>query len=127
MKLVIVESPNKVRKIKDFLGSGYRVAASFGHVRDLPAAGGLSVTFADGKITPTYVMIDRSSRHVAELTNLAKDADEVILATDPDREGEAIAWHVSQLLGKRVYSRVVFHAVTKTEVQKAMAKPRPLD
>ena len=127
MKLVIVESPNKVRKIKDFLGSGYRVAASFGHVRDLPAAGGLSVTFADGKITPTYVMIDRSSRHVSELTNLAKDADEIILATDPDREGEAIAWHVSQLLGKRAYSRVVFHAVTKAEVQKAMAKPRPLD
>ena len=127
MKLVIVESPNKVRKIKDFLGAGYRVAASFGHVRDLPAAGGLSVTFADGKITPTYVMIDRSSRHVSELTNLAKDADEIILATDPDREGEAIAWHVSQLLGKRAYSRVVFHAVTKAEVQKAMAKPRPLD
>ena len=127
MKLVIVESPNKVRKIKDFLGSGYRVAASFGHVRDLPAAGGLSVTFADGKITPTYVMIDRSSRHVSELTALAKGADEVILATDPDREGEAIAWHVSQLLGKRAYSRVVFHAVTKAEVQKAMAKPRPLD
>ncbi len=127
MKLVIVESPNKVRKIKDFLGSGYRVAASFGHVRDLPAAGGLSVTFEGGKIIPTYVMIDRSSRHVSELTNLAKDADEIILATDPDREGEAIAWHVSRLLGKRAYSRVVFHAVTKAEVQKAMAKPRPLD
>ena len=127
MKLVIVESPNKVRKIKDFLGSGYRVAASFGHVRDLPAAGGLAVAFEGGKITPTYVMIDRSSRHVQELTALAKGADEVILATDPDREGEAIAWHVSQLLGERAYSRVVFHAVTKAEVQKAMAKPRPLD
>ena len=127
MKLVIVESPNKVRKIKDFLGSGYRVAASFGHVRDLPAAGGLAVEFKDGKITPTYVMIDRSSRHVSELTALAKDADEIILATDPDREGEAIAWHVSRLLGERKYSRVVFHAVTKTDVQKAMAKPRPLD
>jgi DNA topoisomerase-1 len=127
VKLVIVESPNKVRKIKDFLGSGYRVAASFGHVRDLPAAGGLAVTFADGKITPTYVTIDRSSRHVAELTTLAKAADEVILATDPDREGEAIAWHVSQLLGERKYSRVVFHAITKAEVQKAMAKPRTLD
>ena len=127
MKLVIVESPNKVRKIKDFLGSGYRVAASFGHVRDLPAAGGLSIAFEGGKIIPTYVMIDRSSRHVSELTNLAKDATEIILATDPDREGEAIAWHVSKLLGERKYSRVVFHAVTKTEVTKAMAKPRPLD
>ncbi|MFI5360909.1 MAG: type I DNA topoisomerase [Elusimicrobiota bacterium] len=127
MKLVIVESPNKVRKIKDFLGAGYRVAASFGHVRDLPAAGGLAVAFEGGKITPSYVMIDRSSRHVAELAAMAKDAEEVILATDPDREGEAIAWHVSQLLGKRAYSRVVFHAVTKADVQKAMAKPRPLD
>ncbi len=127
MKLVIVESPNKVRKIKDFLGPGYRVAASFGHVRDLPAAGGLAVAFEGGRIIPTYVMIDRSSRHVSELAALAKGADEVILATDPDREGEAIAWHVSQLLGERKYSRVVFHAVTKAEVTKAMAKPRPLD
>src|SRR6185503_1956744 len=97
MKLVIVESPNKVRKIKDFLGSGYRVAASFGHVRDLPAAGGLSVEFKDGKITPTYEMLERSS------------------------------WHVSRLLGERKYSRVVFHAVTKAEVQKAMSAPRALD
>jgi DNA topoisomerase-1 len=127
MKLVIVESPNKVRKIKDFLGADYRVAASFGHVRDLPAAGGLSVEFADGKIKPVYTTIERSARHVRELEELAKNAEEVILATDPDREGEAIAWHVSQLLGERKYSRVVFHAVTKAEVQKAMAKPRPLD
>jgi DNA topoisomerase-1 len=127
MKLVIVESPNKVRKIKDFLGADYRVAASFGHVRDLPAAGGLSVEFAGGKIKPVYTTIERSARHVRELEELAKKAEEVILATDPDREGEAIAWHVSQLLGERKYSRVVFHAVTKAEVQKAMAKPRPLD
>lgn len=127
MKLVIVESPNKVRKIKDFLGSAYRVAASFGHVRDLPAAGGLSVEFADGKIKPVYATIERSARHVKELEELAKKAEEIILATDPDREGEAIAWHVSQLLGERKYSRVVFHAVTKAEVQKAMAKPRPID
>ncbi|MBI2385584.1 MAG: type I DNA topoisomerase [Elusimicrobia bacterium] len=127
MKLVIVESPNKVRKIKDFLGADYRVAASFGHVRDLPAAGGLSVEFVDGKIKPVYATIERSARHVRELEDLAKKADEVILATDPDREGEAIAWHVSQLLGERKYSRVVFHAVTKAEVQKAMAKPRPID
>lgn len=127
MKLVIVESPNKVRKIKDFLGADFRVAASFGHVRDLPPTGGLSVEFVDGKIKPVYAMIERSARHVKELSELAAKADEVILATDPDREGEAIAWHVSQLLGERKYSRVVFHAVTKAEVQKAMAKPRPLD
>lgn len=127
MKLVIVESPNKVRKIKDFLGADFRVAASFGHMRDLPPTGGLSVEFIDGRIKPVYAMIERSARHVKELSELAQKAEEVILATDPDREGEAIAWHVSQLLGERKYSRVVFHAVTKAEVQKAMAAPRPLD
>ena len=127
MKLVIVESPNKVRKIREFLGSGFRVSACFGHVRDLPVSGDLAVKFEGGKITPAYQMLERSARHIAELSKLAKEAEEVLLATDPDREGEAIAWHVSQLLGERAYSRVVFHAVTKSEVQKAMAKPRPLD
>ncbi len=127
MKLVIVESPNKVRKIKDFLGSGYRVAASFGHVRDLPAKGGIAVAFHGGKVAPTYEQLERASRAVHELSGLAKQADEVLLATDPDREGEAIAWHISQLLGERTYRRVVFHSVTKAAVQKAMAEPRPLD
>jgi DNA topoisomerase-1 len=127
VKLVIVESPNKVRKIKDFLGAGYRVAASFGHVRDLPAKGDLAVAFRDGKVAPTYEMLERASRAVNELSGLAKQAEEVLLATDPDREGEAIAWHISQLLGERAYRRVVFHAVTKSEVQKAMSAPRPLD
>ena len=127
MKLVIVESPNKVRKIKDFLGAGYRVAASFGHVRDLPVKGDLAVAFKDGKVAPTYEMLERSSRAISELSSLAKGAEEVLLATDPDREGEAIAWHVSQLLGERKYQRVVFNAVTKAAVQKAMESPRPLD
>lgn len=127
MKLVIVESPNKVGKIKGFLGPDYRVAASFGHVRDLPSTGDLAVKFSDGKIVPTYVAIERSTRHIKELSELAKKADEVLLATDPDREGEAIAWHVSQLLGERKYQRVIFHSITKAEVQKAMANTRPLD
>ncbi len=127
MKLVIVESPNKVRKIKDFLGAGYKVAASFGHVRDLPATGDLAVAFAGGKVLPTYRMIDRSARAVKELTAMAGESEEVLLAMDPDREGEAIAWHVSQLLGERTYRRVVFRSITKAEVQKAMAQPRDLD
>ena len=75
MKLVIVESPNKVRKIRELLGSNYRVSASFGHVRDLPAKGGLSVAFEGGKITPAYELLERSSRHVAELMTLVKEAD----------------------------------------------------
>ena len=127
MKLVIVESPNKVAKIKGFLGADYRVAASFGHIRDLPAAGDLAVKFENGRILPTYVPLERSSARIKELNALAAKADEVLLATDPDREGEAIAWHVSKLLGERKYQRVVFHSITKAEVQKAMAKTRPLD
>jgi len=127
MKLVIVESPNKVGKIKGFLGSEYRVAASFGHIRDLPSTGDLAVKFENGRITPTYVPIERSTRHIKELNELARKADEVLLATDPDREGEAIAWHVSQLLGERRYRRVVFHSITKAEVTKAMGNARALD
>jgi DNA topoisomerase-1 len=127
VKLVIVESPNKVAKIKGFLGADYRVAASFGHIRDLPASGDLAVKFEGGRILPTYQPLERSARRIKELGELAAKADEVLLATDPDREGEAIAWHVSQLLGERKYARVVFHAITKSEVQKAMGKPRALD
>ena len=127
MKLVIVESPNKTRKIRDFLGSGYRVAASFGHVRDLPAAGELAVGFVAGRVLPTYVPLERSRQAIADLTRQAADADEVLLATDPDREGEAIAWHISQLLGERPYRRVVFHSITRAEVLKAVASPRALD
>ncbi|MEI8191648.1 MAG: DNA topoisomerase, partial [candidate division NC10 bacterium] len=127
MKLVIVESPSKAKKIREFLGAGFRVAASFGHVRDLPVSGDLAVAFGDGKVKPTYKMLDRAAKAIGELSAMAKQAEEVLLATDPDREGEAIAWHVSQLLGERPYRRVVFHAVTKAEVQKAVANPRPLD
>ncbi|MBI5200826.1 MAG: type I DNA topoisomerase [Elusimicrobia bacterium] len=127
MKLVVVESPSKAKKIREMLGSAYRVAASMGHVRDLPPKGGLAVAFKDGKVVPTYETIDKSVRAVSELQSLAKEAELVLLATDPDREGEAIAWHVSELLGKRAYKRVEFHAVTKAEVQKAVASPRDVD
>ena len=127
MKLVVVESPSKAKKIREMLGSAYRVAASMGHVRDLPPKGGLAVAFKDGKVVPTYETLEKSSRAVAELASLAKEAELVLLATDPDREGEAIAWHLSELLGKRAYKRVVFHAVTKAEVQKAVASPRDVD
>ncbi len=127
MKLVIVESPNKTRKIRAFLGDDYLVCASFGHVRDLPAAGDLAVDFRDGRVVPTYLPIERSRDVISELSRHAERAEEVLLATDPDREGEAIAWHIAELLGPRRYRRVAFHAITRAEVQRAVASPRDLD
>jgi DNA topoisomerase-1 len=127
MKLVIVESPNKTRKIRAFLGDEYLVCASFGHVRDLPSAGDLAVDFRDGRVVPTYLPLERSSAIISELSRHAERAEEVILATDPDREGEAIAWHIAELLGRRRYRRVAFHAITKAEVLRAVASPRDLD
>ena len=127
MKLVIVESPSKAKKIREMLGKEYRVAASMGHVRDLPAKGALAVGFKDGKVSPTYEPLEKSARAMSELSGLAKQAELVLLATDPDREGEAIAWHLSELLGAHKYKRVVFHAVTKDAVQKAVASPRDVD
>ncbi len=130
MRLVVVESPNKTRKIREFLGGDYRVAASFGHVRDLPDKGGLAVAFRAGRVLPHYVALERAGRSIAELQGLAAKADEILLATDPDREGEAIAWHIAALLGPAAapkLRRVVFHAITRAEVLKAIAAPRAID
>jgi DNA topoisomerase I len=127
MKLLIVESPNKTRKIREFLGKDYRVAASFGHLRDLPAAGNLSVSFRAGQVIPQYEPLERAAQAIRELQTLAGQAHEVLLATDPDREGEAIAWHITQLLGPHTYRRVVFHALTRNDVLKAVATPRVID
>ena len=127
MRLLIVESPTKTKKLREFLPKDMQVAASFGHVRDLPPTGDLAVRFHNGHVEPTYVPIERSARAVGELKRLAAKADEILLATDPDREGEAIAWHLSEMLGKRPYKRAVFHAITRAEVQKALANTRPLD
>lgn len=126
MRLVIVESPNKTKKIREFLGSGYRVAASFGHIRDLPATGGLSVTFRDGRVEPQYQPLERAGRAIADLKSLAANAEEILLATDPDREGEAIAWHIAQILAVPC-RRVTFQAITKQAVVAAIAKPRAVD
>jgi DNA topoisomerase-1 len=126
MRLVIVESPNKTRKIRDFLGPGYVVTASFGHVRDLPPTGGLGVAFAGGRVTPTYQPLEKAGRAIAELTRLAAKAEEILLATDPDREGEAIAWHIAELL-QRPCRRVTFQAITKDAVMNAMQAPRQVD
>jgi len=127
--LVIVESPAKARTIGKYLGSGYDVAASVGHVRDLPAKE-LGVDVEHG-FEPKYVTIRGKGKVITELKKKAAKADMVILATDPDREGEAIAYHVAEQLGyekdRGRFQRVTFREITKNAVQKALASPGPLD
>jgi DNA topoisomerase I len=130
MKLVVVESPAKAKTIEKYLGPGHRVLASFGHVRDLPPK--------DGSVDPDngFAMLwdnyADKARQLKAITDEAKGADTLILATDPDREGEAISWHVQEVLAKKKalpkkVERVTFNAITKAAVLEAMAKPRALD
>ncbi|MGE3746283.1 MAG: type I DNA topoisomerase [Sphingomonadaceae bacterium] len=130
MKLVVVESPAKAKTIEKYLGPGHRVLASYGHVRDLPAKDG-SVDPDDGFAMEWEAYADKA-RQLKAITDEARDADTLILATDPDREGEAISWHVQEVLRKRRalpkdVQRVTFNAITKPAVLEAMANPRKLD
>src|ERR687893_150070 len=130
MKLVVVESPAKARTIEKYLGSGYRVLASYGHVRDLPPKDG-SVDPDAGFAMQWETYADKA-RQLKAITDEAKKADTLILATDPDREGEAISWHVQEVLRKRRalpkhVERVTFNAITKQTVTEAMKHPRQLD
>ena len=126
--LVIVESPAKAKTIEKFLGKGYTVKASFGHVRALPSKQG-SVDI-DNDFEPLYKTLPDSKKHLTSLKKSLAKCDELILATDPDREGEAIAWHLLQALGvdengdKPKVKRVVFHEITKSAIEQAMAEPR---
>jgi DNA topoisomerase-1 len=130
MPVVVVESPAKAKTINKYLGAGYTVLASYGHVRDLPAKDG-SVDPDDG-FTMTWEVAADSRKHIKAITEALKTDDELILATDPDREGEAISWHLQEALagslkkGKKV-SRVTFNAITKAAVTEAMAHPRQVD
>ncbi|WP_332771729.1 type I DNA topoisomerase [Phenylobacterium sp.] len=131
MNLVVVESPAKAKTINKYLGSGYIVLASYGHVRDLPAK--------DGSVKPDedFAMIwdvdAKSAKRLSDIAEAAKGAERIILATDPDREGEAISWHVLEVLRKKKVlkdakvERVVFNAITKTAVTEAMKNPRDID
>jgi len=131
MDVVVVESPAKAKTINKYLGRNYKVLASYGHVRDLPAKDG-SVR-PDEDFAMSWEVDGPSSKRLTEIANAMKEADGLILATDPDREGEAISWHVLEVLkNKRVLkdkpvSRVVFNAITKQSVLDAMAKPRQID
>lgn len=124
MKLVIVESPTKAKTLAKFLGSGYKIEASMGHVRDLPQKGGGLAIDIEHDFAPQYEVISTKKKKIAELRKLAKDAETIYLAPDPDREGEAIAYHVQFLLGpKHDYERVTFHEITKTAIEEALKHP----
>ena len=130
MQLVIVESPAKAKTIEKYLGPGYKVLASYGHIRDLPVKDG-SVRPDEDFAMDWELYGDKQSR-VKAITDAAKESDRLILATDPDREGEAISWHVRELLKKRKalpkeVERVTFNAITKQTVTEAMKRPRELD
>ncbi|MFL0671240.1 MAG: type I DNA topoisomerase, partial [Erythrobacter sp.] len=130
MQLVIVESPAKAKTIEKYLGKDYKVLASYGHVRDLPAKDGSVDPDADFAME-WELYRDKQSRF-KEIADAAKGATRLVLATDPDREGEAISWHVQELLAKRkalpkLVDRVTFNAITKQAVTEAMARPRQLD
>ncbi|WP_164866815.1 type I DNA topoisomerase [Sinorhizobium meliloti] len=131
MNVVVVESPSKAKTINKYLGPGYKVLASFGHVRDLPAK--------DGSVRPdedfemSWEVDGASAKRMKDIADAVKSSDGLILATDPDREGEAISWHVLDLLrkkkviGDKPVKRVVFNAITKKAVLDAMAEPRDID
>ncbi|WLT40227.1 type I DNA topoisomerase (plasmid) [Synechocystis sp. B12] len=124
MKLLIIESPNKREKLEHILGDGYQVRASFGHVRDLPAD---SLGVAVPSYAPTYVVPEKSAKHIDALRRAAASATSVLLATDPDREGEAIAWHIADELKLPNARRVTFNEITEAAVRAAVAAPRALD
>ncbi|MFC1496830.1 type I DNA topoisomerase, partial [Candidatus Margulisiibacteriota bacterium] len=124
--LVIVESPAKARTLEKFLGPGYKVAACGGHIRDLPASRiGVDV---DNNFAPTYVTIKGKSKIIKNLEKLAKASDTIFLAPDPDREGEAIAWHLSHLIDSAAKTkRIEFNEITREAVQRAVKNPRKID
>src|ERR1700722_5949553 len=124
--LVVVESPAKAKTIKKYLGAGYDVVASKGHIKDLPKKMGVDVEHG---FQETYEIIPTKEKNVAELKAAALGADEVLLATDPDREGEAIAWHVAEELNQdtKKAKRVEFHEITKKGVRHGIDNPRKLD
>jgi DNA topoisomerase-1 len=134
MNLVIVESPTKAKTISKFLGPGYQVESSYGHVRDLPKSEiGIAI---EKNFEPRYVIPPKSRKVISALKKLAAKSEEVILATDEDREGEAIAWHLTEALGlgnpksetlNPKVERIVFHEITESAIKEALKHPRGLD
>ena len=126
--LIIVESPAKARTIGNFLGKDYKVVASKGHIRDLPKSA-FGITIENGTFTPKYVIAKENRETVKELKKLAKEAETIYIATDEDREGEAIGYHIAKAIGKKPEElpRIVFHEITKSAIANALANPRKVD
>jgi len=125
-RLLIVESPTKARTIGNYLGKDYTVLASVGHVRDLPKSNKDAVDIEGGFI-PRYVIPAEKREVIEKIQHAAAKADEIYLATDPDREGEAIAWHIKEVAKLKKPKRVVFHEITKSAIEEAIAHPRAID
>ncbi len=126
MKLLIVESPAKAKTIEKYLGGDFVVRASIGHIRDLPKKNKDAIDIEGGFI-PKYVVTAGKEKVISELKNLSKKSKEIYLATDPDREGEAIAWHINDAIGLKGAKRVVFHEITESAVKEAILHPREID
>ncbi len=126
MKLIIVESPTKARTIGQFLGANFRVESSFGHIRDLPKSNKKAIDI-DGGFIPHYETSKGKEKVISQIKKDSKSADEVILATDPDREGEAIAWHIKEACELENPKRVVFHEITEEAIKEALDHPRSID
>ena len=126
INLIIVESPSKARTLKRYLGDGYHIEASVGHIRDLPKSDlGVDV---DNGFTPTYVASEDKSNIITQLKKIIKNASTLYLATDPDREGEAIAWHIMEILKPSIpVKRLVFHEITKKAIQESFNHTREID
>ncbi|KAI9133121.1 type I DNA topoisomerase [Acaryochloris sp. CCMEE 5410] len=129
-RLLIVESPGKIKKLRSILGSGWQVRASIGHIRQLAntGTGNLGFEAKNGQITCSYEpRDDRAKKTIADLKTAAKQADEIFIASDPDREGEVIGWHIAQVLGIKKPKRVVYQEITERAVRQAIAHPKSLD
>jgi len=125
MKLIVVESPTKSKTLKRFLGKGYEVTSTMGHIRDLPKKTfGIDI---DKNFKPNYVVIPKRKKDIIQLKKLAAEAKEIYLAMDPDREGEAIAWHLSKILKKKNLQRIVFHEITKSAIKESLKNPKSID
>ncbi len=125
MKLILVESPTKSRTLKRFLSEDYEVSATMGHIRDLPEKSfGIDI---EKNFTPKYIVIPKRKRTILQLKKLSAKAEKIYLAMDPDREGEAIAWHVVHALKLKNPKRIVFHEITKPAIEEAIKNPREID